>query len=171
MLIRRAERSDDQQIVDLFKRLSQESGGIYPRQARVEEDGGLAAWLRLDRGYPRWVAETESGQIIGHGQILVLSSGVADLCDYYQMAFAPLDVGELAILQRLAVDSAWRRKGIASQLVQVRSDWAKGQGLLPAVVINRPQEASRQLYTEAGWRKVRDYSGLQNSEMASYVSQ
>ena len=168
MVTRLATAADHEGIVSLFELLTLESGGTYPRERRVLEDGGMSGWLRLGLDYPRWVVE-EHGKVIGHGQILVLRTGVEETRDYYERAFPGFSLDRLAILQRLAIAPGRRREGLARELIRIRVEWALACDLLPAVVISRTQVASNNLYREAGWQKLVDYRGFHDSRMTSFV--
>jgi GNAT superfamily N-acetyltransferase len=87
-----------------------------------------------------WLAETDAGEIIGGGAILVVPWPASPNARKQQRAF----------LLNVFTEPAFRRQGIARSLVQTMVDWCQGQGF--GSVFLHASEAGRPLYQSMGFK-------------------
>lgn len=81
---------------------------------------------------------------------------------------ADADVGNVAILRRLAVAEPFRRKGVARLLVQRTEQWASRQGYLQIkLYVTEIQPAARSLYESLGYseKQAENYGPIAVFEM------
>lgn len=87
-----------------------------------------------------WLAETETGEIVAGGAIMIVPWPANPKDRKQQRAF----------LLNVFTEPGFRRQGIARSLVQAMVDWCRGQGF--GSVFLHASEAGRPLYQSMGFK-------------------
>jgi len=129
--IRQARATDYRAIIALWQR----AGLTYEPQGRDSPEA-IARQIEAN-GRLIWVAQSESGSLLG-------------------VVFGSHD-GRKGWINRLAVDPAHRREGIAGRLVQMAEAALKQEGIgIVAALIEEPNPASMALFKRLGYSERRD---------------
>ena len=104
-----------------------------------------AGWITPRGMVGAWVAERD-GQIAGHVNLI---RGLRLEC---LLRASGLDPDELGGVARLYVDPAFRRQGLARELLDTAADAAVVHGLLPVLDVVADSRPAIALYEQAGWR-------------------
>ncbi|MGB7537809.1 MAG: GNAT family N-acetyltransferase [Anaerolineales bacterium] len=107
--------------------------------AYASEFREFASQAMTTGAFHSWLAETESGEIVGGGAIMVVPWPASPNARKQQRAF----------LLNVFTEPAFRRKGIARSLVQTMVDWCRGQGF--GSVFLHASDAGRPLYQSLGF--------------------
>jgi GNAT superfamily N-acetyltransferase len=139
----RERREEDVLALESLARVVHEADG-YP----IYLPADLQDFLVGSAAHRAWVAE-EDGHLLGHVALHHRSwDGV--------MEFACRSTGlagdDLAVVARLLVSPAARRRGIGRLLLETASEMARSLELRPILDVAVRYEAAVRLYKDAGWR-------------------
>ncbi|HJT16092.1 MAG TPA: GNAT family N-acetyltransferase, partial [Thermoanaerobaculia bacterium] len=139
--IREATLNDVPLLADARYAMFQEAGYTELETMRIVSPAYIASALR-DGTYRAWIAETETGERVGSGAVTVTAAPPH-----------PLDSNtSRATVWSLYTDPAWRRRGIARQLMTEILSWCRAKGLRTISLHATPAGAA--LYEQFGFRKT-----------------
>jgi GNAT superfamily N-acetyltransferase len=99
-----------------------------------------------------WVAEEEgSGELLGH---VALRPRTSEAVMERAVAASGMEAGRLAVVARLLVAPAARRRGVGRELLEVACRRAAELGRHPVLDVVTDHAAAVALYDRAGWRRA-----------------
>jgi GNAT superfamily N-acetyltransferase len=108
--------------------------------AYASEFREFASLAMTTGAFNSWLTETESGEVVGGGAIMVVPWPASPNARKQQRAF----------LLNVFTEPAFRRQGIARSLVQIMLNWCRGQGF--GSVFLHASDAGRPLYQSMGFQ-------------------
>jgi GNAT superfamily N-acetyltransferase len=115
-------------------------GDPSAREAYAPEFQSFAAQEMTAGHHLSWLAETQAGDIVAGGSLLIVPWPANPEHRKQQRAF----------LHSVFTEPAFRRQGIARALVQAMMDWCRGQGF--GSVFLHASDAGRPLYRAMGFQ-------------------
>lgn len=110
------------------------------------------SWLRPPRQRHAWVAvDAGSGEVAGH---VALNVAEGDPALGVETAATGLGPEQLAVVSRLFVVRAYRRRGLGRALLDQAQARARAEGLRPVLDVLEADRAAVSLYERAGWIRI-----------------
>jgi [ribosomal protein S18]-alanine N-acetyltransferase len=131
------------------------ASGIFVRPAEVSDLQRLLSLAEDCPGAPRWPSHTwrqvlESPSA-GLARVVLIAESVTDCVAFGVLGLA----GDDAEIESLAVDTSWRRRGIAKRLCKDLFGWARARGARHASLeVRISNTAARALYESLGFHQV-----------------
>lgn len=131
---------------------------VRHRRAMFETMGynDIAALARMDENFRNWVAEKMrrgeyQGWFVTDHQAIIAGTGVF----VYTWAPGPTDASPMrGVIYNVFTESAFRRQGLARQLMQIALDWCQKQGI--RTVTLHASDEGRALYESLGFEQTNE---------------
>jgi len=184
------EPKHDDQVVTLFSRLEEATGGSYPPRALLDHyyppgAEGIAGWLAKGKRNHHFVfVLDESDTVVGHIEVQTIDDDLTEEEQAYWLeAFAsqakfndqmidnrPVHLRDLAVIKRLGVHPEWQGRDVGRQLLRrsihfIEHDLTR----VPALVVLNELKNAQALYDSEGAQRIGEFTEATGEPMVSYV--